>query len=363
MGTYSVQFSCGHSQDVRLHGRRRDREYYISRAGQSGKCSACEEQERKDRIARIEAEFELPELQGTDKQISWARSIRAFVVGEFQRLRFDMSQTDIMAVLGIDEAGWWIDHRETRADELPRLADEHLLLKAKIAEPAVDAAPAHILRPSDTPVTATPIVVTIKPPFIELTSHEYHKPIVTIARDFRGEWQRVTRGSGYWVIKTDPLSGDPLHVAADLVSQLVAKGFIVSLDHDGVRNLVETGTFTPAVWRHVRMVLSRRGRLMAHISWPLSDDLYRQAKSLPGALYVNRAVQVPVIAIESVADFAERYGFALSPATRRAIERHAAALANGGTAETAMPRGGASDESKDLVVPEDYDIHEALRDF
>ena len=125
---YEISYSCGHQEDVRLYGSRKDRE---SRADwlANGICSKCykAEQEAKRQAesaaaAVANSEMGLPKLVGSDKQIAWAESIRKEILSDMPRLNEVVGKNldkpgakeycELRAeLLGQTSAGWWIDHR------------------------------------------------------------------------------------------------------------------------------------------------------------------------------------------------------------------------------------------------------------
>ena len=91
---YTVTFSCGHEGEVNLYGKAAERDRRIAWYEKEGICPDCyrkmKEEERKqadEELAayteKIETELNLPELEGTEKQVTWARKIRA---GYFKKL-------------------------------------------------------------------------------------------------------------------------------------------------------------------------------------------------------------------------------------------------------------------------------------
>lgn len=92
---YYVTFSCGHEGEVNLYGKAKDRDRRIAWYEEEGICPDCyrkmkEEERRKadEGLAayadKIEAEWNLPELEGTEKQVAWARKIRASYFKKFE---------------------------------------------------------------------------------------------------------------------------------------------------------------------------------------------------------------------------------------------------------------------------------------
>lgn len=92
---YYVTFSCGHEGEVNLYGKAAERDRRIAWYEKEGICPDCyrkmKEEERKqadEELAayadKIEAEYNLPELEGTEKQVAWARKIRAGAIKNFE---------------------------------------------------------------------------------------------------------------------------------------------------------------------------------------------------------------------------------------------------------------------------------------
>ena len=92
---YYVTFRCGHEGEVNLYGKAAERDRRIAWYEEEGICPDCyrkmkEEERRKadEELAayadKIETEYNLPELEGTEKQIAWARKIRAGAIKNFE---------------------------------------------------------------------------------------------------------------------------------------------------------------------------------------------------------------------------------------------------------------------------------------
>ncbi|MDR3148879.1 MAG: hypothetical protein LBT88_02515 [Oscillospiraceae bacterium] len=126
MAKYEITHACGHTETVELFGKGTQREYIISRK-EKELCPAC---------AAIAAQEKakdagLPALTGSNKQISWATSIRAEYVSKFDALRArsveageDCAQADELhaKVIAQTSASWWIDRRGTSTLNLLREA-------------------------------------------------------------------------------------------------------------------------------------------------------------------------------------------------------------------------------------------------
>ena len=78
---YNVKFSCGHEEVRELFGKVSEREKRIAYWQAKGICSECykkiQEEKRKEQEAKLEEKSAgLPELEGTEKQVAWAKKIR-----------------------------------------------------------------------------------------------------------------------------------------------------------------------------------------------------------------------------------------------------------------------------------------------
>jgi len=134
MANYSITYSCGHTADKQLYGRERDRQNYIAWAARSAECPACRKADAARQTEEIEQEHALPRLTGSEKQIAWARTIRArliaSVVAAVEQARSDAAHRPVplteeqvrqadeqtaavmQALYAKTGASWWIDARE-----------------------------------------------------------------------------------------------------------------------------------------------------------------------------------------------------------------------------------------------------------
>lgn len=147
MGQHHITYACGHDQTVQLYGNARDRE---SRAQwlagtDCGDCfKAQRDQERAEenqQNAEANKAAGLPELDGSPKQVEWAETIRAQMLGDLARertrltglrvdeerqrerkKRLDAIVTAHAALAEVASAKWFIDHRHQGAERLAQLA-------------------------------------------------------------------------------------------------------------------------------------------------------------------------------------------------------------------------------------------------
>jgi len=114
MAWYYGTYICGHEGRVQLYGKIKEREWK-KELEFSKLCPECrqkqfeEERERKNAEAAAKAaEMGLPELEGSEKQIKWAVTLRQELIDEFDRLsdfkkrvltkRYGITEEDIQRI-------------------------------------------------------------------------------------------------------------------------------------------------------------------------------------------------------------------------------------------------------------------------
>lgn len=171
MAKYNITYACGHTGDVQIGGKTRDRdrraEYEATKL-----CYACytaklaTERSAKNDLARTEAtEAGLPELTGSDKQIAWSMSIRKNVLDQLEAQRSRINRCGefaYIADMAIDSlrakylanvsAKWWIETgRSIDILKIERdLADEIRLVNDPAWQSRLDEITSGKLSPADT---------------------------------------------------------------------------------------------------------------------------------------------------------------------------------------------------------------------
>ena len=124
---YKIVYACGHIGTVQLYGKNSDRDRKVKWLESHALCQACQADENREKAqAAIKetANLDLPNLEGSPKQIDWALVIRAKKVQE-ARIFIDPGVPEEIRerarkfynwYTGQTQASWWIDHR----DESPK---------------------------------------------------------------------------------------------------------------------------------------------------------------------------------------------------------------------------------------------------
>jgi hypothetical protein len=156
-----------------------------------------------------------------------------------------------------------------------------------------------------------------------------------------------------WERRIGPTAGDPTDRLAEIAHRLVAAGFLVRIHDEAAWAKAIAGDFTPEQTRWVTKALDGPFAGWLKIRWARSEDYYGAARSLPGSRYKQGAVYVPAGAGEDVADFAGRYGFALSPGAQELLDSQRTAIAQGVILD-------APKVSKRTAAPDDVRVPRAL---
>ncbi|MBF6671133.1 hypothetical protein [Glutamicibacter sp. FBE19] len=130
---YKIKFTCGHSEVKDLAttpaGKRANKATWM---GKTFKCSKCFRAKGKEELAKdnaellaeaevFEDEHDLPELEGSEKQIPWATRIRyQCLAAGLEHLDGNDEQIDevLDAARTLTKSGWWIDYKDMDAHEV-----------------------------------------------------------------------------------------------------------------------------------------------------------------------------------------------------------------------------------------------------
>lgn len=70
-----VTYRCGHEGEIEVYGKADKRNYVVSMK-ERDLCPECYKKEQQEKISKETKEIGFPELNGSEKQISWANQIR-----------------------------------------------------------------------------------------------------------------------------------------------------------------------------------------------------------------------------------------------------------------------------------------------
>ena len=123
MAHYDVGYACGHTQVVELFGKtsaRYEKIEYLER----GLCPDCyraekqaEREQENERSAKLAKSLSFSQLEGSEKQILWANSIRQKTyenICQSEEQHPTYGYTLVAEAISLERsAKWWIDNRNT----------------------------------------------------------------------------------------------------------------------------------------------------------------------------------------------------------------------------------------------------------
>ena len=316
MAKYTVTYRCGHTGVVELFGRTKDREYRLTQL-ERGDCPDCEEDALRKVIAEFSKERELPEVTGTERQAAWAEKLRMYAIkaieGEFERFSDgDPDKESLSKVLQemyqIPEAKCWIDHRDDSNHELCRAIVKRV--KSREGEPKESPAPEYIAAPQEIRHDG-------------ITKVKIHGGHVSFIYPKCGAFidvmhSRFCEWNGQeWTKRANEYNGTAENVAADIGNALLLKGFTVSFPTEAIRNMAVNAEFEKT---RTRWVIPYDDKLVCFEWLGRDEHMFSSIKSIRGAKYKDKGINVPVEFFNDIEDCAERFGFFIMPAARAMLD-------------------------------------------
>lgn len=352
-------------------------------------CSDCQEKQRQTENAKAAAQNQaagLPELTGSDKQISWAEKIRAEKLetirqakaGELEKMVFDAYFGAAYQAIAIDDpqldyaiellmaqtsASWWIDCRDTKIGiTLQQLFIKHPPVKPTSADEQAlidDIKTEATVRPEN-PGSETIAEISANDSNVQVKFAEKRDDFRLLMRKHGFSWM-----TDRWQRNLNTRTGEPSDRAAEIGHILLGSGFVIRIFDDAMRQTAISGQFAHEQTRWITLYISgkEQGRLCLH--WGRDEDYYKAAKRLPTARYAKPDISVAIEQYEEVLDFAELNSFAVSPKARAAIEAARQAKEKALVVHVELvPSENHGDDGKPvaLEVPANVEIDDALRD-
>lgn len=357
MAWYEGTFSCGHEGRVNIIGPNKDRQWKIDYHF-SGLCPECYEKERQEKIEREnmkaaqEAQkMELPDLEGTDKQVPWANTLRLKFIEKMEdiikvtmenssdavlyqkRVVKELKDYGIKEIPQHKEIPWFFEELLQYSLTEKTSASYWIIVRNEnIFERTVELANERSSRYSDkdipkeilTEATVAP-EEAIHPGIVKITGNETYIKAYYIKDD---DFRTIVKNYGFfwdgvWKRDLDEYTGSYIDRAAELGNALLRNGFTVQiLDSQALQNAV-SGMFQPECRRWIKY--NEKVKKIV-LQWPRDDqsDIYTNSLKLPGAKWYSeyRGVLVKVDYYREIMDFADCYGFHFSKAAKAYIDQY-----------------------------------------
>lgn len=312
---YTVEYLCGHKGLINLVGKHSYREYRLKQE-EHKICHKCYEKELEEtnKKALLESkEMELPDLIGTEKQVNWANSIRLEKLKEIEKKMETQDEQDeyykiYEYLLEKTKASDWINARNWSIyeyiniikREMNELQDNKSIELPEIIRLELTIKPNNIRFDG---------IVELKSCLKEnkeyLTAHFYkNNDFIKIMKQNNFRWD----GSVWKKVITE-FTGSFQDREAELGAILLDEGFCVQFSSEESKVMALSGTYQ---LEHTRWVKWSNIKNKFYLDFERSNSLYKKAKTIPSASYINGFLYVNVNCIEALEDFAQLYDFKFS---------------------------------------------------
>lgn len=281
-------------------------------------CYECKKADEKEKMRQameeMEKDLELPKLEGSEKQVRWARELRYKFLKSFKTYRKKYEMVSLEDINSMVQAKFWIDHRNEGTYDIARnISDECKKVEYLNSNTAKEAISEMTMRPSIQEHEGT---VEIK--IVKNTVEAFFKK----DEDFR----KIVKSYGFvwdkdktaWIKQCNEYTGTVYDRAAELINKLINKGFAVMCSNEDVKDKAIKADFIPETHKWVK-----HKKTSFVITWDrYKDDFYSKAKTLPGAEWNSsvRGMVIPNRNFREVLDFAEINHFSISKAAQQVIE-------------------------------------------
>lgn len=345
MAKYSGIYSCGHEGVVNIIGRHKDREWKKERAF-SNMCPDCykkylEKQIKEANQKALEKtkEMELPELEGTEKQIAWANTLRIDFIkkvtdyadekdlqhkGESKKAeRYRVTLDYILSLKEAQKASYWIDLRyRTFTEIIDDLKEEY---KGNFGNNAKDIAEKQakeeaIIEPSEVKHDGVVEIIPTKNK-IEV-KYEKNEDFRLLVKDLGYKWD------GVWFRNITEFTGSYIDRTAELGNKLLNAGFRICIVDYEIREKTINADYEEECYRWIKYNI--KYDKLAFEWYGMNTKLYNASRKLPGSKWdsESKSTLVNLSHYEQVEEFAEMYGFKFSKSALQHIEEYKNNLKN-----------------------------------
>jgi len=327
MAKYYGTYSCGHEGVTNIIGPTKNREWIKERHFEK-LCPDCWEQKRIEEMEKANAEalakakeMELPNLEGTEKQVAWANTLRQNFIEKVEKIDkptmriIELNEEDKITIINFvirkTKASWFIDNTRTSCflDFI-----ENILVEAKKEvkiteeEPIVKDIKVEATVYPENKISNAVVEIAISDNSIS-AKFEKNDKFRDVVKSLNFKWEETK-----WVRNINELTGSSNDRAAELGNKLLNAGFpIIIMDSITRQNAIE-GKFEAECNRWIKG--KEDGNLVIRW-WEDNDKLYKMARSLPGSKWIDKSVVVNLVHHKEVEDFADLQGFKF---TRKAHE-------------------------------------------
>jgi hypothetical protein len=348
---YSITHICGHGEEYYITGRRDYKEWRIKCLEQE-LCPECKKKEELERIKKIEEEFGLQDLQGSEKQIEWARTIRADRVCD-EDATFEL----IEDMAKITSAKWWIDNKmyalsalENEIKKNSKRVEERE--KQKLIDAECTVFPENM---TTEPVT---VRITVTPKEVQAECRK-NDEIIEIMHECHFRFC----SQGYWYHYIGVTTGTAEDRAAELMNKILTHGHPVICDNEEVRKKAIEADYEEEFTRWIKKGPtikegSRKDGDYLTITIGYNDGTYEKWKDA-GARYSKPDMIIKVENWETVKDVAERLGYRFTERAEEFIQTYREASSHTTKVKTKLKE---NEKIQDTISDEEKLLAELMDD-
>ena len=312
-------------------------------------CGDCEQKQREAKAAALAEKAQedgLPALTGTRKQCTWAEQIRDLFIQESERTMdawikqadADPEVNEYIRMLTLtreyilhtfSQARQWIDRRNV--DHMSLITEiwrtQQLDIESASAE---EEKPAAAKENSEEPAIDETVMVPENQQYgIVSVTVDGDSAYATYAKDdvFRTKIKAAgftwVSATSRWYAGSSRVNGTAIDRAAEAIANLLRSGFAVSCDCAEARERALSGDYI--TWSSNVILLCICGSYTGWIiiklprySDPNRSMIYSAARKIKGSVYSDGDILVPLAQYRSVLDFADLYGYRISPSVDEA---------------------------------------------
>ena len=335
---------CGHSMTLVLTGNRKEADRKAQWMVDNGHvCDDCKKANfEKENQAAAEANKELVDLEGSEKQVFWAETIRKSHFDAVKSLidacnaeqpphaRLIPVLMDIKAVLSVEnkkemsavlckllaamkdqnKASWWIDNRNASTAYFARQFKEKLTALVEFNSDADKAMEAEIKAESTViPEEAATKVVTeikIQSNQVKIIHPEQNKKLISLLKAFGCKWDPAKPA---WVFIVTESFGTPEARAAEIGNVLLKNNFPILVMDEEIRSAAINATFEVRHPRWIGISTKMAGRLSIQFEGADIRRAVRQFSTARESFSSKLIWFVHPAEWQSIRDFAAQYDF------------------------------------------------------
>ena len=357
MSRYDIEFSCGHSASVNLMGKVSGA--YLEHLADDV-CPHCRAEKEDAENSAFEESYSLPGLDGSEKQIHWARTIRKLF---FEKMEEEKGGTEpelygqAVQFFGRKTAAkWWIDNRDWSPNGLiDKFYEEIVSVELNAVRDNADAGEDPTIVCPENEVSKDIAHVYVLDGDVVVRSPKND----TIRNTVKAHGLRWDSEYQVWRLSMDIMNGNVEDRIAEIGNALLSEGVIVKIEDESLRTRAVNGEFEQ---RTERWIITDK-EYNIRIYWEYNPSLYARIKALPGARYEDGGVTVKARYFAEIRDFADLNDFKISPGAEKLLSK--AEQADLEKARTTIKKAEkAAPKTKDVkeIMSSSRDVLDDLRD-